>query len=58
MKRRTRTYDSDPNGVDYSLPGYSQPRCDVCGRFASRDRSGCWWFPCVSGDSIVGWEHK
>ena len=35
----------------------AQPNCPVCGRFAAKDRWGCWYFKCVSGNQIDGWEH-
>ena len=47
----------DPNGFDYSHPGYPQPKCVICGRFARKTPSG-WRFSCVTGDDINGWEHQ
>lgn len=46
----------DPNGTDYFNLSYEQPRCNVCGRFASRDNDGSWIFNCVKRTGRE-WEH-
>ena len=47
----------DPNGNDYGLPYYPQPKCVVCGQFAGK-RGGLWTFSCTTYNEPYGWEHR